>query len=141
MPDYRTSHSRKKYFHSHRPENLQFIISLHVCKPYYSLITLGPSSFVCLCIAVSPFSGKLLWYTSYMQVARCFDIVLKMAQAVVHRGPHRRAARTHQLPISCRRECSSTVLVAAARTNFYASRFNYVWKSSRRFKFFFLFTR
>jgi len=68
-----------------------------------------------------------------MQVARFFDIVLKMTQAVLHRGPHRGAARTHQLPISCRRKCSSTVLVAAPRTNFYASRFNYVWKHSRRF--------
>jgi hypothetical protein len=57
----------------------------------------------------------------------------KMAQAVVHRGPHRRATHTRQLPISCRRVCSSTVLVAAPRSNFYASRFNYVWKSSRRF--------
>jgi len=65
-----------------------------------------------------------------MQVARFFDMVLKMTQAVVHRDPHRCAARTHPLPISCRGECSSTVLVAGPRTNFYASRFNYVWKRS-----------
>jgi len=68
-----------------------------------------------------------------MQVARFFDIVLKIKPAVAHRGPHRCAAPTHQLRISYRREPSSTVLVAASKTNFYASRFNYVWKRSRRF--------
>ena len=68
-----------------------------------------------------------------MHVACFFDIVLKLLQAVIHSGPHRRFSATLQLPIACSTESFSAVLVTASRNNFYASRFNYVRKSSRRF--------